>query len=107
MQPGEINEDMVTEGFIFPVVHDGRLGPQHVSMYVAIVWCWVAQGRPEWVTVSGKELGPLAKIFGSSPVYRCLRELHDYGYVVYRPSYNPVEKSKVFLLLTEGDAAGK
>lgn len=80
---------------------DGRLGPMHVSLYVAILYCWLRQGGSGPARVSGRELMPLAKIGGLRPMYRCLRELHEFGYIVYQPSYNPADKSKVFLPLLE------
>lgn len=80
---------------------DSRLGPMHVSLYMAILYCWLQQGGAGPARVSGKELMPLAKIGGSTPMYKSLRELHEFGYIRYQPSFNPAEKSKVYLPLLE------
>ena len=80
---------------------DSRLGPIHVSLYLAILYCWIRQGGRGPARVSGKELMPLAKIGGPTPMYKSLRELHEYGYIEYQPSFNPTEKSKVYLPLLE------
>ena len=80
---------------------DSRLGPVHVSLYLAILYCWLMQGGEGPARVSGKELMPIAKIGGLGSLYKSLRELHDYGYIGYRPSYNAREKSSVFLPLLE------
>lgn len=88
-------------GFMERAGKDPRLGPLHLSLYLAILYCWVQQGGEGPVKVSGKELMPLAKIGGPTPMYRCLRELHAFGYIDYRPSFNPAAKSKVYLPLLE------
>src|SRR5579859_8043255 len=80
---------------------DSRLGPMHISLYLAILYCWLRQGGEGPARVSGKELMPLAKIGGPTPMYKYLRELHDFGYVEYRPSHNPTKKSQVYLPLLE------
>lgn len=81
--------------FMERVQYDPRIGPLHISLYMAIVFCWVQQGRPQRVKVSAKVLKPVAKIAGRAPFYRCIRQLHRYGYIVYEPSFNPAVKSGV------------
>ncbi|MDO6431574.1 hypothetical protein Q4E93_13295 [Flavitalea sp. BT771] len=78
---------------------DARLGPMHISLYVAILHCWLRQGGSGPARISARDLMPISKIGGLTPMYRCLRELHEYGYIVYEPSFNPAEKSKAFLRL--------
>jgi hypothetical protein len=87
--------------FMGRVRTDGRLGPAHISVYMAVVYVWVEQGANGPAKVTGKELGALAKISGQTPLYRRLRELHDFGYIVYQPSFNPADRSRVFLTLME------
>jgi hypothetical protein len=94
------NVPEITE-FMGRVQVDSRLGPLHISLYMAILYCWMVQGQNGPARVSARELMPLAKIAGLTPMYKYLRELHEFGYIVYQPSYNPVEKSKVFLPLLE------
>jgi hypothetical protein len=83
--------------FMERVRGDVRIGPLHISLYMAILYRWAEQGCTEAVEFTAKELMPVAKIAGGTPFYRCLRELHRYGYLEYRPSFNPAVKSKVLL----------
>jgi len=76
---------------------DPRLGPLHISLYVAILYCWLRQGREVPVRVSARELMPISKIGGLRPMYRSLRELHEFGYIEYHPSYSPKGESWVYL----------
>jgi hypothetical protein len=87
--------------FMERATKDTRLGPMHVSLYLAILYCWLEQGAAGPARVSGRELMPLAKIGGLTPLYKALRELHTYGYIEYWPSYNAMEKSKVYLPMLE------
>jgi hypothetical protein len=76
---------------------DPRLGPMHISLYMAILYCWLQQGEYGPARVSAKELMPIAKIGGFRSMYKTLRQLHVYGYIQYHPSFNRMEKSKVYL----------
>ncbi len=82
-------------------VSDSRLGPMHISVYFAILYCWLLQGGEGPARVKGKELMVLAKIGGPTPFYKTLKELHQFGYIDYKPSFCAAEKSKVYLLLVE------
>jgi hypothetical protein len=77
---------------------DPRIGPLHISLYMAIFYFWIQQGRNGPVQFTAKELMPVAKIAGGTPFYRCIKQLHQYGYIVYEPSFNPWVRSKVILL---------
>jgi hypothetical protein len=89
--------------FMERVQYDPRIGPLHISLYMAIIFCWARQGRPDRVLVMAKELKPLAKIVGGATFFRCIRQLHRYGYIVYEPSYNPAVKSRIFLSAQENE----
>lgn len=80
---------------------DSRLGPAHISLYLAILFCWLRQGGAGPARVSGRELMPLSKIGGYTPMYKYLRELHQFGYIVYQPSMSPKGKTRVYLPLVE------
>ena len=87
--------------FMERAAKDTRLGPMHVSLYLAILYCWLQQGGAGPARVTGKGLMPLAKIGGLTPLYKCLRELHQFGYIDYKPSHSATDKSKVYLPLFE------
>ena len=87
--------------FMERIQSDPRIGPLHISLYMAIVFVWARQGRPSRVQVSARDLKPVAKIAGGAPFYRCMKQLHRYGYIVYEPSFNPAEKSRILLAAVE------
>ena len=90
----EVNEISV---FMEQARIDPRIGPLHISLYMAILYCWLEQGGSGPVLFTGKELRPIAKIAGETPFHRVIRQLHTYGYIVYEPSFNAAVKSRVYL----------
>ena len=87
--------------FMERIQSDPRIGPLHISLYMAIVFVWARQGRPNRVQVSARDLKPVAKIAGGAPFYRCIKQLHRYGYIIYEPSFNPLEKSRILFPAAE------
>jgi hypothetical protein len=90
----------ITE-FLERAEKDVRLGPLHISLYISILYCWLQQGGIGPARVTGKELMPLSKISGYTPMYKTLRDLHTWGYIEYRPSHSMTDKSKIYLPLME------
>lgn len=39
-----------------------------------------------------------AKIFGLATYHKCIKDLNDFGYISYQPSYNPRVGSRVYLV---------
>jgi len=98
---GFMETALAIKNFVERAEKDSRLGPMHLSLYLAIFYCWLIQGGEGPARVSGKELMSIAKIGELGSLYKSLRELHEYGYIGYRPSYNAREKSSVLLPLLE------
>ena len=86
---------------------DPRIGPMHISLVVAIVRLWSGQGFANPVDVSARKLMPRAKIGGSGPYHRTIRQLDEYGYIRYEPSYNPEVPSRVYLEMAGVKICGK
>lgn len=87
--------------FMERAAKDCRVGPMHISLYFAILTCWLQQGGSGPARVKGRELMVLAKIGGPTPLYKCMRELHRFGYIEYKPSFCAAVKSQVYLPLVE------
>jgi hypothetical protein len=83
---------------------DPRIGPLHISLYLAIFYYSMRQDSEGPVMCSAKDLVALAKITGGTPYYRRMKQLHRYGYIVYEPSFNPAVKSRVSLVWDGGKA---
>lgn len=87
----------VISEFMETVKEDPRISPVHISLYMAIVARWAAEGGGSAVCFTARGLMPAAKIGGRSLFCKTIRELHAYGYVRYEPSFKPDDPSKVFI----------
>jgi hypothetical protein len=79
------------------IADDQRLSPFHVSLYYALFQLWNINRFRNPVSVCRGELMQLSKIGSANTYTRCLKELHQWGYIIYEPSYNPHKGSLVKL----------
>jgi hypothetical protein len=84
-------------GFYHSVADDPRISPTHISVYMALFQCWNLQSFQNPVEVNRREIMKLAKISGNATYHKCIRELGEYGYIEYLPSFDPLIKSLVFM----------
>src|SRR5258706_9547188 len=90
--------------FLDRAAKDGRLGPVHVSMYISIFTFWNASQFKNPISISRGEVMRLSKISANATYHKCMKELNNYGYLRYEPSFSPKRRSLVYLLNFERDA---
>jgi hypothetical protein len=76
---------------------DGRLLPTHISLYLAIFWCYCKSGFQSPFVIFRKDLMRLAHINSIATYHKCLSQLCSYEYISYQPSYNYYKGSLVYL----------
>jgi Fe2+ or Zn2+ uptake regulation protein len=86
------------ETFYKAIGNDTRIGPVHVSVYMALLNLWEKQGRVNPIHIFSRDVMPMAKISGIATYYRTLRELDRYGYIKYISTYDRVTGSVVYFL---------
>ncbi len=84
-------------GFFEKVSKDDRLNPTHISLYVSLFQFWNACRFHNPISISRSEAMKVSKICSKATYHKCIRELNDYGYLSYHPSYNPFKGSLVYL----------
>ena len=84
-------------GFFNRVATDERLNPTHVSMYVSLFQFWNANRFQNPISISRNELMKVSKISAKATYHKCMRELNEWQYLQYKPSYNPFKGSLVYL----------
>lgn len=84
-------------GFFDRVAADERLNPTHISMYVSLFQFWNASRFKNPISISRGELMRVSKISAKATYHKCMKELNDFGYLKYKPSYNPFRGSLVYL----------
>lgn len=88
-------------GFVETVCEDPRVGPSHISLFIAILYCSKIQDHQISLSIYSKDLMRLAKISGMATYRKCMRDLSELGYIRYIPSYNPIRGSQVYILNQE------
>jgi hypothetical protein len=76
---------------------DERLTPFHVSLYYSLFQFWNMARFRNPISISRDELMHSSKIGSVNTYIRCMKELDKWGYIEYRPSFNPQKGSQVYL----------
>lgn len=76
---------------------DERLTPFHVSLYMALFRCWNISWFQNPISIARNEMMKLSKIGSVNTYTKCLKELDSFGFIKYKPSFNPHRGSLVYL----------
>ena len=71
--------------FLKRAKEDVRVGPWHVSLYVVLLDICKGGGRPGMFAINRDEVMAKAKIHSRGTYYRLMKELAEWGYVIYAP----------------------
>lgn len=85
-------------GFFDKVVSDNSLNPTHISLYISIFQFWNLNRFQNPISITRDEVMRISKICSKATYHKCMREMHDKGYLKYEPSYNPFRGSLVHLI---------
>ena len=80
------------------VVNDHSLNPTHISLYIALFQFWNLNRFQNPISITRDEVMRISKICSKATYHKCVRELHEKGYIVYEPSYNPFKGSMVHMV---------
>jgi len=92
-----VNYIKLLTGFFEKVDADNRLNPTHISMYMAIFQFWNINHFQNPISISRNQVMRVSKICSNATYHKCIKELNDYGYLEYFPSFNPYKGSLVHL----------
>ncbi len=85
------------QAFVARIEQDERLGPWHISLYYALFHCWNDNQRTNPISINRQEVMSLSKIGSVNTYTKALKQLHEWGYILYEPSYNRWLGSKVYM----------
>ena len=83
--------------FFTAIRDDCRISPVHISLFMAVVQHWNDNNRKNPICVFSKDLMRLAKISGVATYHKSIKELHEYGYIIYEPSFNQFCGSLIYI----------
>lgn len=84
-------------GFFDKIQEDERLNPTHISLYIALFQFWNVNHFRNPISISRNEMMKLSKISAYGTYHKCIKELQEFGYIEYIPSFNPYKGSTVNL----------
>jgi len=100
---GVMNLQKELNVFFKTVKEDARISPIHISLFTAIVQYASEQEGSDPVCFFSKDVMRLAKISGLATYHRSIKELHQYGYIKYVPSYNHFLGSLVYFINSDSE----
>lgn len=87
--------------FLQRAADDERLLPSHISLFMAMFYYSPEETPGKTFQASRKKLMRFARIRSIVTYHKCIKELVAYGYVYYRPSYDPQRASSLALLIDQ------
>lgn len=97
MKPCVSNAELAGYGKLLRRMSDDqRLIATHISLLSALFVQWQRNGFASPFAVTRRELMAFSKIASIATYHKCIRELDEYGYIRYQPSYHPKLGSQVY-----------
>jgi len=84
--------------FLARAGNDDRLLPTHMSLFMAILYHSDGGFSSKPFRITRRKLMLYSRIRSKATYHRCLRELVDYGYVTYQPSFDPIKASTMTII---------
>jgi hypothetical protein len=84
--------------FFSAIKEDPRIGTTHISLYMALFQFYNLNRFQNPVKITRAVVMETAKISGLATYHKCMRDLVEFGYIQYQPSFNPSISSQVCLL---------
>ncbi len=79
------------------IAEDDRLSPGHVSLYMALFQLWNLNHFENPISITREEMKQASKVGSNNTYVKYLKELTEWNYIQYKPSYNPFIGSEVNL----------
>ncbi|URC11663.1 hypothetical protein [Flavobacterium sp. B183] len=85
--------------FFEAIQNDFRISPSHIAIYTALLKYRAKNGLENYIQVYRHDITPIAKISSPYTYHKCVQQLHDYGYLVYEPSFKKTQGSKIYFTI--------
>lgn len=84
--------------FFERIRNDRRIGSTHIGIFAAALQYSIEQGGCNPIKAYSREVMNIAKISALKTYCRCVKDLHEYGYIEYTPSKKKNVPSRIFFL---------
>lgn len=93
---GKMSESDLLSEFFSAIGEDYRISITHIGIYAALIEYWRAQDFANPIRAFSRDIMDIAKISASTTYHKCVRELSEYGYIRYEPSFNKKKGSRIY-----------
>lgn len=83
------------EEFMAGIEQDPRICLSHIGVFSVLLHTREELGGVEPFPIKREEIMKAAKISSTATYYKIIRQLHEYGYIIYQPTFNRMSQSKV------------
>ena len=94
-----MNSQLVFNEMFRIMAADQRISVWHFSIYMSLFHKWLLNGLVNPLSISRRQIMEQTHIRSIVTYHKCIRQLQDFGYIRYEPSYNPFIGSYISLLL--------
>lgn len=85
--------------FYNAIAQDSRIGTAHISLYMALMQEWNLNKGENPVLIERGKIMTAAKISSRHTYNRCINDLHNYNYIIYKPSVNASVQTEIIINL--------
>ncbi len=82
--------------FFSIIESDQRINTAHVSLYMVLLFYLIKNNNENPIAITRSQLLNLSKT-GRTTYQKCIKELHQYGYIKYVPSFDRKGRSSFYL----------
>ena len=83
--------------FFAAINNDFRISSTHISVFAALLYYKFDKGFSNPVYAYSADIMPLAKLSAAKTYRKCVKDLSDYGYLRYEPSFKKNQASRIYL----------
>ena len=93
----DINYISHLNNFFVKIQSDTKMNTTHVSMYMALFYHWNKARFSSEFFINRNEIMLMSRIGSKGTYHKCLRDLSEWKYIIYKPSHNPHIGSKIYM----------
>lgn len=86
------------DNFFFMSACNCHIQMPHISIYAVLFQFWCKNSMQSPFRITRKETMHLAKISSKTTYHKCIKDLQEFGFITYIPSFHPQGETKVVLL---------
>lgn len=82
--------------FFSAIEKDARISITHIGIYAALLRYRQEKGLINPITAFSHQIMQIAKISSPATYSKCVKDLSDFGYIRYEPSFKKNQGSKIY-----------